>query len=128
MVLQSNQQNGKWIRMVWKCTFDMRWPNILYAVKAVMGTFENAKVLAGQPGSGSAVIDPNDNPDEQPLLNLQGKSRLFDGNISIAFYTNTKEVVITIPTSLGFPNDYAELSKAMGQFVDTLELRMFTAK
>jgi hypothetical protein len=128
MVLYENVENKNWIRMTWKCTFDMKWPNILYAVRAVLGTFEYPEVLAGDPGVGSVRVNPAEKPEEKSLLVLQGKSKHFKGNVSIAFYTNTKDAVITIPKNLGFSNDYEILSKAVGQFMDTLELRMFTAK
>ncbi len=128
MVLHAVEEKNKWIRMTWKCTFDMRWPNILYAVRAVLNTFEDPEVLAGDPGAGSVRVNPADNPTEKSMLVLQGNSKLFKGKVSIAFNTNTKDLVINIPRSLGFSNDYEVLSKAMGQFVDTLELRMFTAK
>lgn len=128
MVLQKNEENAKWIRMTWKCAFDMRWNNILYAVRAVLGTFEDPEVLAGAPGAGSERINPADKPEEKSLLVLQGMSKHFKGKVSIAFSTNTKEVTINIPKSIGFSNNYEILSKAVGPFMDMLELRMFVAK
>ena len=128
MVMQVNEENAKWIRMTWKCAFDMKWPNILYAVKAVLMTFEDPEVLIGDPGAGSVKVNPAEKPDERSLLVLQGKSKHFKGNVSVAFYTGTKDVTITIPKSLGFSNNYEILSKAVGPFMDQLELRMFTAR
>lgn len=128
MVLQENVENQNWIRLTWKCAFDMRWPKILAAVSAVLNTFENPEVLVGNPGMGSERVNPATNPEEKELLQLQGKSTHFRGNISVAFYTNTRKVVVNIPKVIGFSNDYEVLSKAVGPFMDLLELRMFAAK
>lgn len=128
MVLQRNEENPKWIRLTWKCSFDLKWNNMLYGVRAVLNTFENPEIKAGDPGAGSINVNPAERPEEKSLLVLQGYSKHFKGNVMISLYTNTRDVMITIPKSIGFSNDYEILSKAIGPFMDMLELRMFVAK
>jgi hypothetical protein len=130
MVLQTVDENNKWIRTTWKCTFDIHWDRILYITKAIISTFDEPEVLAGNPGDGGQKqkIDPFNKPTEQNLLVLQGYSNHFKGRVSISFRTNTKDLVVTIAKNIGLSSDYEVLSKALGQFMDTLELRMYTAK
>ena len=128
MVLQKTEENAKWIRLIWKSSFDLKWGNMLYAVKAIVNTFDNPEIKAGDPGAGSVTVNPAERPSEKSLLVLQGYSKHFKGNVMISLYTNTRDVLITIPKTIGFSNDYETLSKAVGPFMDMLELRMFVAK
>lgn len=114
--------------MQWKCAFVMQWPNILFATKAMLGTFENPEVLSGDKGTGGVRVNPADKPEERSMLNLRGYSKLFKGNVSVVFNTKTNNVVINIPKNIGLPSDYESLAKAIGPFMDSLELRMYAAK
>jgi hypothetical protein len=128
MVLQTINENKSWIQMNWKCTFIMQWPNILFAAKAMLGTFQNPEVLAGDKGIGGQRVNPSDHPEEKGMLVLRGYSNHFKGNVSITFHTKTNDVTINIPKSIGLPNDYQSLSMAVGPFMDSIELRMYAAK
>ena len=129
MVLQTINENKAWLQLSWQCSYKMQWYNILYASRAMLSTFQNPEVLVGDPGAGSQSVNPANNPEEKSMLVLRGASKFFDNkNISIRFHTNTSNVVINIPKSLGLPNDYESLAKEVGPFMDSIELRMYSAK
>lgn len=128
MVLQTINENKSWIQMSWKCAFNMQWPNILFATKAMMGTFQNPEVLTGDKGTGGQRVNPNDKPEEKSMLVLRGYSTHFKGNVSVVFHTKTNNVTINIPKSLGLPSDYQSLAIAVGPYMDSIELRMYAAK
>lgn len=128
MVLKTIEENQAWLRMTWNCNFAMQWPNILVAVRALMPTFEQAEVKAGEPNAGGEAIDPNSKPEERSLLILQGMSKHFKGKVSIQFFTKTNKVVVLMPKSIGFRNEYQYLSEAVGPFMDTVELRMYAGR
>ena len=125
MVLQNVNVDSSWVQMNWKCSFMMNWPNMLIAVAAMLNTFNQPEVLAGEPGKGSQRINPKEANPEFPLLVLQGHSNYFGGRIQMIFKTNTDEVVVTVPRNLGFSADYEMLSKSFGVFMDHMELRMY---
>jgi hypothetical protein len=128
MVLQTIKKNQAWIQMDWKCSFPMYWPNILYVVNAMLPTFQDPEVLIGDPGSGSIKANPADRPEEKSILNLRGYSTILKGRISIVFHTNKDNVTVNIPMNLNLPSDYESLSKGIGPLMDSVELRMYTAK
>ena len=127
MILHKIDENKSWIQMNWKCAFNMQWDRILFIVDSIASGFQNAEALAGDKGAGSQKINPNDNPEEMSMLVFRGYSKLFRGNISMTFYTNTNDVTIYVPKSLGLPVDYESLAMAIGPFMDSLELRMYAA-
>lgn len=128
MVLHTIEENKAWIRMNWKCAFAMLWPNILFAAKVMLPTFQNPEVLAGDKGTGGQRVNPADNCDEKSMLVLRGYSNHFKGNVSITFNTKTKDVALLIPKSLGLPSDYKSLAIAAGTFMDSIELRMYAGR
>lgn len=128
MVLQTINENKAWIQMNWKCAFAMQWPNILFVAQKMLGTFQSPEVLAGDKGAGGQRVNPSDRPEEREMLVLRGYSNHFKGNTSIVFHTNTNDVTINLSKSAGFPNDYQALSKAVGPFMDSMELRMYAGK
>lgn len=127
MVLHQINENKAWIQMNWKCAFIMQWSHILFVIDSIAGGFQNPEALAGDKGAGSQKINPKDNPEERSMLVFRGYSNLFRGNISITFYTNTNDVTIYIPKSLGLPVNYESLAIAIGPFMDSMELRMYAA-
>ena len=127
MVLSTIRDNKAWIQMNWKCSFIMQWPHILFAAKSIANGFQNPEALAGDKGAGGYKVNPEDRPEEKSMLVFRGYSNLFRGNVSITFYTNTNDVTINIPKSLGLPMDYESLAIAVGPFMDSMELRMYTA-
>lgn len=128
MVLHKIEENKSWVQMSWRCTFPMQWLNILFASKAILKTFDGPEVMAGNRGSGASQINPADISDEKEMLRIRGYSAIFKGNISIVFQTNTNDMTITIPKSLGLPSDYQSLAIAFGEFMDTIELYMYSAR
>ena len=128
MVLQTIKENKAWIQTNWKCAYIMQWPNILFVTRAMLSTFQNPEVLAGDAGAGGKRVNPSDRPEERSMLVLRGYSNIFKGNISITFHTNTNDLTMNIPKTLGFANDYESLAKAIGPFVDSVELRMYSPK
>ena len=94
----------------------------------MLPTFNEPEVMAGDQGAGGVRVNPADSPEERGMLRLRGYCNIFKGNISIVMYTKTNDVTITIPKSLGLPNDYESLNKAICPFMDSLELRMYAAK
>lgn len=128
MVLQSINENKSWTQMSWKCSFIMQWPNMLYGTRSMLSTFQEPEVMAGDMGAGGQRVNPADRPEERGMLRLRGYNNIFKGQISIVMHTKTNDVTITIPRSLGFGSDYEDLSKAVGPFMDSLELRMYAAK
>ena len=114
--------------MKWKCAYIMQWPNILFVTRAMLSTFQNPEVLAGNKGAGGQRVNPADRPEEKEMLVLRGYSNHFKGNFSITFHTKTNDVTVNIPKSLGFPEDYQSLAMAIGPFMDSVELRMYAAK
>ena len=127
MVLQDVKTNAAWIQMSWKCSYVMRWPNMLYVAQAMLNAFDKPEVIIGDVGAGGESINPATNPPEKGLLVLRGYSKHFKGKISLRFSTNTNDVVVNLPRSLNLPEDYESLSKTCGLFMDTIELRMFAA-
>ena len=128
MVLKTIEENQAWLRMTWQCAFPMQWPNILFAVRALVPTFDMAEVKVGESNAGGETIDPNSRPEEKSLLILQGDSKHFKGKVSIQFFTRTNKVVVLMSKKTGFRNDYQYLSEAVGPFMDTVELRMYAGK
>lgn len=128
MVLKGTQENQNWIRMQWKCAFPMQWPNILFAVRAMMPMFPDGEVLIGEKNGGSEKVDPSSRPAEKGLLVLQGTCSHFGGKVSIQFYTNTNEVIVMMSKKIGFRNEYQYLSEAVGPFMDNIELRMYAGR
>ena len=128
MVLQTIKENKSWIQMEWKCAFIMQWSNMLFGTKSMLSTFKDPEVMSGDPGAGGVRVNPSDRPEERGILRLRGYCNIFKGNISLAMYTKTNNVTITIPKSLGFASDYESLNKAIAPFMDSLELRMYAGK
>jgi hypothetical protein len=128
MVLQTITKNQAWIQMQWKCSFPMYWTNILYVVQKMIPTFQEPEVLIGDPGSGSIRANPANRPEEKSMLVLRGYSTILNGKISIVFHTNKDDIIINIPRSLNLPSDYESLAKGIGPLMDSIELRMYTAK
>lgn len=114
--------------MDWKCSYPMQWNNILFVTNAMLTRFQDAEVLIGDKGAGCQRANPANQPEEKSMLNLRGYSTLFGGNISIVFNTKTDNVKITIAKSIGFPSDYESLAKAVGPFMDNIELRMYVGR
>jgi hypothetical protein len=106
----------------------MQWYNMLYGTRAMLSTFQEPEVMSGDMGAGGQRVNPADRPEEKGMLRLRGYNNIFKGQISIVMHTNTNDVTITIPRNLGLGCDYEALSKAIGPFMDSLELRMYTAK
>lgn len=127
MVLHNIDKNNAWIQMSWKCSYVMKWPNILYVAQAMMPAFDGAEVIIGDAGAGGQSVNPATQPAEKGMLVLRGNSRHFGGKTSIRFNTNTNDVTLNLPRSLNLPEDYESLAKACGLFMDTIELRMFAA-
>ena len=128
MVLQTINENKAWIQMTWKCAYVMQWPNILFVANKMLGTFENPEVLIGNKGGGGARVNPAERQEKKEMLVLRGYSTHFKGNLSITFHTETSDVTVNIPKSLGLPTDYESLAKAVGPYMDSVELRMYAAK
>jgi hypothetical protein len=128
MVLHDINENKSWIQMNWKCGFGMPWANILYAVNRMLPLFQNPEILIGNKGANGERANPADNPPEKDMLVIQGYSTHFKGNVAIVFYTKTNDVKITIHKNIGFSADYKSLAIAVGPFMDSIELRMYTAK
>lgn len=129
MVLQTVNTNMNWIQTEWDCAFVMQWPNILFAVKAIMGTFTDAEVRVGGRGTGSESVDLNRvKPEECEMLALQGESKYFKCKAKVVFQTKTNKVTMTMHKNCGLPCDYESMAKALGKFMDSIELRMYAAK
>ena len=129
MVLQTVNTNMNWIQTEWDCAFIMQWPNILFAVKAIMGTFTDAEVRVGGRGTGSESVDLNRvKPEECEMLALQGESKYFKCKAKVVFQTKTNKVTMTMHKNCGLPCDYESMAKALGKFMDSIELRMYAAK
>ena len=106
----------------------MMWPNMLFGIRSMLPAFKDPEVMAGNQGAGGVRVNPANDPEEMGMLRLRGYCSIFKGNISVVMYTNTNDVTITIPRSLGFASDYESLSKAVGLFMDSLELSMYAAR
>lgn len=129
MVLQSVNTNANWIQLEWDCAFVMQWPNILFATRAIVPTFNEAEVRVGGRGTGSEAVDINvTKPAEQEMLALQGESKYFKCKAKVVFHTKTNKLTVTIHKNCGLPCDYESMAKAVGKFVDSIELRMYAAK
>ena len=128
MVLQNVNTNSNWIQAEWNCAFIMQWPNIVFATRAILSSFVNPEVRVGGRGTGSQVVDLVTKPAEQEMLAIQGESKWFKCKTKVVFYTKTNKVVITLHKYCGLPYDYESMSKALGKFMDSIELRMYAAK
>lgn len=128
MVLQKIEERKSYILMTWECRFKMQWPNILFATKSILNLFQDPSVMAGDPGTTPYQVNPSDRPEEKSMLRIKGYSKTFKGNMSMVFYNQTSNVTIYIPKSMCIPSDYESLSKAIGPFMDIVELYMYKAK
>ena len=127
MVLQTIKENSAWVQMTWKCSYLMKWPNILYVANAMLGQFTEPEVIIGDRGTGGQRVNPATMPEKKSMLVLRGTSKFFKGKTSLTFNTDTNDVVLLLPKSLNLPTDYESMSKAAGLFMDSIELKMFTA-
>ena len=91
-------------------------------------TFDDPEIMAGDKNANPQRINPNEPSEERAMLRIRGFSKIFNGNISVVMYTNSKNVSITIPKSIGIAEDYESLAKAVGPFMNSLELRMYAQK
>jgi hypothetical protein len=94
-----------------------------------MGTFTDAEVRVGGRGTGSESVDLNRvKPEECEMLALQGESKYFKCKAKVVFQTKTNKVTMTMHKNCGLPCDYESMAKALGKFMDSIELRMYAAK
>lgn len=128
MVLQSVDVKKSYIIMEWECTFAMHWKNILYSANAIVKNFNDLEIVAGNPGAAPQRVNPANQPPEAALLVMKGFSKNFNANVQLVFETETRKARLTVPKSIGWPTDYESLAKAAGQFMNIIELYMYTAR
>ena len=128
MILKQINENQNWITMNWECAFLMKWGHILHGIRAISPTFKEVEVVAGAMGAQPKVINPTEKPDEQPMVQMRGYSNFFKGKVSLLFNTGTNTLRLTIPRNLNLTSDYQNLAIAVGPFMDSLELRMYSGK
>ena len=128
MVLQKIDLKKSYIIMDWECTFPMHWKHILFASNAIIKNFSELEILAGNPGGVPQRINPANKPDECAILVMKGFSKNFNANVQLRFDTEMRNAKLTVPRSIGWPTDYESLAKAAGQFMNIIELYMYTAK
>lgn len=126
MVLKQIEQGKNWIRLKWDCNFPMKWPNIMFATRKLLPTMENYEVRIGEVGS-YEKIDPSLTYPQRGMINIRGYAKALRSEVSIMFYTDTTNAMITIK-DYSLPKDYESIAIALGPFMDRLELLMFGAQ
>lgn len=126
MVLSTvKEDNDGFLVARWHTTYSISWENILKTVRDIIENY----IMPGIIVNDNIKIDIIDLDDilkikEAVSLTICGMSKTYKIPIIIRFYTQLSIVESEIPSEF-LKCDYEKVNKAMGQYMDSIELKMF---
>lgn len=126
MVLSTvKEDNDGFIVARWNTTYSISWDNILKTVRDIAENYIMPVIIVND----SVKIDIINLDDilkikEAVSLTLCGMSKTYEIPIIIRFYNQLSIVESEIPSEF-LKCDYEKVNKALGQYMDSIEIKMF---
>ncbi len=127
LLIGVREENG-WLAASFNLTYPASWEKICKAVSKSFNYFGDTEILV----DGVAVaIDSNDeilNLEEAGSMTIRGMSKIIKVPLMITFFNQLKTVNVAVAsiTEEFKETDYQKFNMSLGEFMDSLELSMYT--
>ena len=130
MVLLCVKKEENWLKSSWQSTYKMSWDGILNAVHLLFDNYIQQEILIEGNKMNASSKDDIFTLEEQSSIVIRGISTIIKVPIMITFYNQLQRVDVYVQcTTKEFEEaDYKKFNISLGQYMDSIELKMFDNK